>query len=178
MLTNISLYAEAVGDAIDIVWFGEDFGTQKGLMMSAQRFQELVAPCYKRVRNWIHEHTPWKVFFHSCGGIYPIIGTLIDCGMDILNPVQVTAAGMDAARLKREFGDRVAFWGGGIDTQTVLPFGSPDEVRAQVKERIHTLAKGGGFVFATVHNIQRDVPVENLLAMYQAVRDFGRYPLV
>ncbi len=177
LLANLRLYAQAAGQNIDMVWFGEDFGTQKGLMVSPQVFKELVAPCYKRVWDWVHQHTSWKVLFHSCGGIYPIIDTLIECGVDILNPVQITARGMDPARLKSEFGDRVTFWGGGIDTQTVLPFGSADEVRAQVKERIGTLAPGGGFVFSTVHNIQGDVPVDNVLAMVQAVLDHGRYPL-
>lgn len=177
ILTNLQLYAQAVGDNLDVVWFGEDFGTQKGMMISPQVFKDLVAPYYRRVWAWVHAHTLWKVFFHSCGGIYPIIDTLIDSGVDVLNPVQVTAAGMDAARLKREFGDRVCFWGGGIDTQTALPFGTPDEVRRQVRERIHTLAPGGGFVFATVHNVQADVPVDNVLAMLEAVREFGRYPL-
>jgi uroporphyrinogen-III decarboxylase len=177
VLTNLRLYAQAVGDNLDVVWFGEDFGTQKGMMISPQVFNDLVAPYYRRIWEWVHTSTTWKVFFHSCGGIYPIIDTLINSGVDILNPVQVTAAGMDATRLKREFGDRVCFWGGGIDTQTVLPFGTPDEVRAQVRERIRTLGAGGGFVFATVHNIQGDVPVENVLAMVQAVREFGHYPL-
>jgi uroporphyrinogen decarboxylase len=178
VLTNLRLYADAVGDAIDIICFTEDFGTQKGMMISPAVFDELVAPYYKRMWDWVHRHTTWKVFFHSCGGIYPIIGTLIECGMDILNPVQVTAAGMDPVRLKREFGDRVTFWGGGIDTQTVLPFGSPDEVQEQVKERIRIFGPGGGFVFATVHNIQHDVPVDNLLAMYDTVREFGQYSLL
>jgi uroporphyrinogen decarboxylase len=177
LLANLRLYAQAAGQNIDMVFFGEDFGTQKGLMISPQMFKELVAPYYKRVWDWIHQHTSWKVLFHSCGGIYPIIGTLIECGVDILNPVQITARGMDPARLKSEFGHRVAFWGGGIDTQTVLPFGSPDEVRAQVEERIRTLAPGGGFVFSTVHNVQGDVPVDNVLAMVHAVLDCGRYPL-
>ena len=177
ILTNLQLYAQAVEDNLDIVWFGEDFGTQKGLMISPGVFNELVAPYYRRIWQWVHAHTSWKVFFHSCGGIYPIIDTLINSGVDILNPVQVTAAGMDAGRLKREFGDRVCFWGGGIDTQTVLPFGTPDEVRRQVRERIRVLGPGGGFVFATVHNIQADVPVENVLALIEAVHEFGRYPL-
>jgi len=177
MLTNIKLYAQAVGEHIDIVWFGEDFGTQKGLMISPQMFDDMVAPYYKRVFDWIHQHTPWKIFFHSCGGICPIIDTLIDCGVDILNPVQTTAVGMDPIRLKAEFGDRLTFWGGGIDTQSVLPFGSPEEVREQVRARVQTFGPGGGFVFATIHNIQGDVPVDNLLAMIQAVHEYGQYPL-
>ena len=177
LLTNIELYAQAVADHIDIVLFGEDFGTQQGMMISPKMFNEMVAPYYEQVFNWIHQHTPWKVMFHCCGGIYPIINTFVEIGVDILNPVQTTAVGMDPARLKAEFGDRLAFWGGGIDTQTVLPAGSTEEVRAQVKERIQILGLGGGFVFSPVHNIQGDIPVENLLAMYEAVHEYGQYPL-
>jgi len=177
ILSNLELYAQAVGNNIDIVWFGEDFGTQQGLMISPQMFNQMVAPYYQRVFDWVHRHTPWKVFFHCCGGIYPIIDTFIEIGVDILNPVQTTAVGMDPARLKKEFGDRLTFWGGGIDTQDVLPFGSPDDVRAQVRERVQTFGPGGGFVFSTIHNIQGDVPIDNLLAMYEAVNEYGRYPL-
>jgi uroporphyrinogen decarboxylase len=178
MLTNLNLYHQAVGDNIDIVRMGEDYGMQQGMMISPRAFETMVAPYYERVCRWIHEHTLWKVFFHCCGGIYPIIGTLIDCGIDILNPVQTTAVGMDPVRLKADFGARVTFWGGGVDTQTVLPFGSPAEVYAQVTERIEIFGPGGGYVFAPVHNIQEQVPVDNLTAMYQAVHDHGAYPLV
>ena len=146
-------------------------------MIAPKMFDEMIAPYYKRVIDWVHENTSWKLFFHCCGAIYPIIDTLIECGVDILNPVQTTAAGMDPAKLKAEFGDRLTFWGGGIDTQTVLPFGSPGEVRAQVRERIQSFGTGGGFVFSPVHNIQEKVPVDNLLAMYEAVHKYGQYPL-
>jgi uroporphyrinogen decarboxylase len=177
LLTNVRLYAQAVGDAIDVIGFGQDFGTQRGLMISPQAFDELVAPYYKRLFDWVHANTSWRIFFHCCGAIYPIIDALIDCGIDILNPVQTTAAGMDPIRLKAEFGDRLVFWGGGVDTQTVLPFSTPQDVRAQVRERIQIFAPGGGFVFNQIHNIQEDVPVDNLLAMFQAVQEYGRYPL-
>ena len=177
LLTNLKLFADAVGDNIDIVWWGEDFGTQKGLMISANMFKQMVAPYYKRLFNWVHAHTPWKIFFHCCGGIYPIISTWIDCGVDILNPVQTTAAGMEPRRLKAEFGDRLTFWGGGVDTQTVLPFGTLAEIRDQVRERIQIFGPGGGFVFNPIHNIQGDVSVDRLMAMFQAVREYGKYPL-
>ena len=177
LLRNMALYADAVGDNIDIVWLGEDFGTQKGLMISPATFRRMVAPYYKRLFDWVHSHTSWKVLFHCCGAIYPIIGTLIECGVDILNPVQTSAAGMDPARLKAEFGDRLTFWGGGVDTQHMLPLGSLEEIRAQVAERIRIFGPGGGFVFSPVHNIQRDVTPERLLALYRAVREFGSYPL-
>jgi uroporphyrinogen-III decarboxylase len=177
LVANARLYREAVGDSIDIVWLGEDYGTQTGLMLRPEVFDSLVAPYYRRFFDWIHENTGWKILFHCCGGIYPIIPTLIDIGVDILNPVQVEAAGMEAGRLKREFGERLVFWGGGIDTQGVLPFGTREEIRAQVHDRIRTFGPGGGFVFTPSHNIQADVPCGNIVAMYDAVREFGRYPL-
>ncbi len=177
MLTNLELYAQAVGDNIDIFRRGEDYGTQKGMMISPNMFNEMIAPYYKRVFDWIHKNTSWKIFYHSCGAISPIIGTLIECGIDILNPVQTTAVGMDPARLKAEFGEAITFWGGGIDTQSVLPYGSTEEVRAQVRERMQIFGPGGGFVFTPVHNIQEQVPVEHLLAMYETVQEYGQYPL-
>jgi uroporphyrinogen decarboxylase len=177
LIENIKLYAQAVGDNIDIIWLMEDFGTQKGMMISPKFFKEMIAPYYKQLFGWIRANTSWKIFFHSCGGIYPIIDSLLDCGIDILNPVQTAAAGMDSMRLKTEFGDRLTFWGGGIDTQDVLPFGTPKDVQAQVQERIKIFGKGGGFIFNPIHNIQGDVPVENLLAMYEAVHLYGQYPL-
>ena len=144
-------------------------------MVSPRTFRELVAPYYQRLFDWVHQHTSWKVLFHCCGGIYPIIRTLIDCGVDILNPVQTAAAGMDPVRLKTEFGTQLTFWGGGIDTQDVLPFGTPETIRQQVKERLAIFGRGGGFVFNPIHNIQDDVPVENVLAMYAAVQEFSPY---
>ncbi|MGD2155436.1 MAG: uroporphyrinogen decarboxylase family protein [Anaerolineales bacterium] len=177
LLTNVELYAQAVGDHIDLIYLMEDFGTQKGLMISPKCFREIIAPYYKRLYNWIHAHTSWKVFFHSCGGIYPIIQDLIDCGIDCLNPIQTNALGMEPSRLKKEFGQQVTFWGGGIDTQSVLPFGNEEMVQEQVKERIGIFAPGGGFVFSTVHNIQYDAPVDNVLAMFEAVHKYGQYPI-
>ncbi|MHB1296399.1 MAG: uroporphyrinogen decarboxylase family protein [Anaerolineae bacterium] len=177
MLTNMALFAEAVGDHIDVVWLGEDLGTQQGLMISPHAVRTLIAPYYKRLFDWVHQHTAWKVFFHCCGGIYPIIDTLIEAGVDILNPVQTTARGMDPVRLKAEFGDRLVFWGGGIDTQTVLPYGTLPEIREQVRERIQILGRGGGFVFNPVHNIQGDISPDRLIAMYETVRRYGNYPL-
>jgi uroporphyrinogen decarboxylase len=177
LMANIELYAQAVGDNIDIVWLMEDFGTQKGMMISPQTFDQMIAPYYKRLFDWIHENTSWKIFFHSCGGITPIIDTLIECGMDILNPVQITATGMEADKLKDRFGDRITFWGGGIDTQTVLPFGTTEEISEQVRERIQILGPGGGFVFSTCHNIQYDVAPENIMTMFRAVQEYGEYPV-
>ncbi|MCX6030512.1 MAG: methyltransferase [Chloroflexi bacterium] len=177
MLANLQLYAQAVGDNIDIFALGEDFGTQKGLMISPRMFREMVAPYYKRLFDWVHRNTSWKVHFHCCGGIYPIIGTLIDCGVDILNPVQTSAAGMEPEKLKQEFGDKLVFWGGGIETQSVFPYGTLDEVRAQVRERLRIFGPGGGFVFCPIHNIRADVSTDQMLAMYEALREYGTYPV-
>ncbi|MDW8070854.1 MAG: uroporphyrinogen decarboxylase family protein, partial [Anaerolineae bacterium] len=154
---------------------GTDFGAQNGPFISPQVYRELYAPFHRQVNDWVHRHTAWKTFIHSCGAVEPLIEDFIAVGFDILNPVQTSAAGMDPPLLKQRYGDRIVFWGGGVDTQRTLPFGSPDEVRKQVRERIRIFGKGGGFVFNTVHNVQGNVPVENLLAMYEAVREYGVY---
>jgi uroporphyrinogen-III decarboxylase len=125
----------------------------------------------------VHTNTNWKTFYHCCGSIYHLIPSFIEAGADILNPVQCSAANMEPQRLKAEFGDKLVFWGGGVDTQRTLPFGTPDEVRAEVAERIHIFAPGGGYVFNPVHNVQAKTPVENLLAMFAAAREHGRYPV-
>lgn len=128
-------------------------------------------PFYKRINEKIHSLTKWKTFIHSCGGIYPLIPLMIECGFDILNPVQCSAEGMEARRLKREFGKYLVFWGGGVDTQRTLPFGTPDEVYKEVRERIEIFNEDGGYVFNSIHNVQSNVPTENILAMFQAIRD-------
>ena len=129
------------------------------------------------INDYVHKNSKIKTFIHSCGSIYNIIEYIIAAGFDILNPVQITAGNMDAARLKEEFGGRIVFWGGGVDTQTVLPFGSEDEVREQVKERIRIFAPGGGFVFNPTHCIQYGVPPKNLLAAADAAYEYGTYPI-
>jgi uroporphyrinogen-III decarboxylase len=126
-------------------------------------------PHYKRLIDWIHSNTTWKVFIHCCGSIMPLIPYFIETGFDILNPVQTSAKNMNPNDLKTKFGDQVTFWGGGVDTQRVLPFGTPEEVRAQVEERLAIFGKGGGFVFNPIHNVQACIPVENLLAMYETL---------
>jgi uroporphyrinogen decarboxylase len=177
-LANLKLYLQAVGDAIDIVEMsGSDYGTQKGPQFSPALFAELYAPSYQRLNDYVHQSTSLKTWYHSCGSVYALIPTFIEMGVDILNPVQTSAANMEPERLKREFGGKIVFWGGGVDTQRTLPFGTPDEVREQVKERLRLLAPGGGFVFTTVHNIQTGVPAENLVAMYETVAKCGRYPV-
>ena len=169
-LVNLQKVHDALGNAVDVIYLcGTDFGTQQSLFCSEKSFRELWLPYYKALNDWIHAHTTWKTFKHSCGAIFPLLPALIQCGFDILNPVQCSATGMEPQRLKAEFGDRLVFWGGGVDTQKTLPFGTPDEVRDQVRKRIDTFAPGGGFVFNTVHNIQALTPVENLAAMFETI---------
>jgi uroporphyrinogen decarboxylase len=175
IIENLRMYHEAVGDRIVAIFMAEDLGTQRGSFISPSMFQEVMAPSYRKVFAWIHRHTEWKVFFHSDGSIYELIPYLIDCGIDILNPIQCTALEMEPKRLKAEFGNRLVFWGGGVDTQTVLPFGSVQEVRSQVRKRMEAFAKGGGFVFATVHNILAGVPPENIVAAFDTALEYGRY---
>lgn len=173
-LKNLETFARIAGDAIDVLFVcGTDFGTQASQFCSRATFDELWAPYYRRVNDWVHRHTKWKTFKHTCGAVYPLIPQLIEAGFDILNPVQCSATGMDPRRLKAEFGDRLVFWGGGVDTQHTLPFGTPAEVRTQVTERLKIFSPGGGFVFNTVHNIQARTPVENIVAMVDAIRDFN-----
>ena len=146
---------------------GTDFGTQHAPFISPDAYRDLYKPFHKRVNDWMHRNTTWKSFIHSCGSVRVFIDDFIDAGFDILNPVQCSAACMDARELKDQYGGRVSFWGGGVDTQQVLPFGTPAEVRAQVKERLEILAPGGGFVFNTIHNVQAGIPKENLMALYE-----------
>lgn len=171
---NIERIGKAVGECAQAAFVcGTDFGTQRGTFLSPQMYQELYSPYYKRLNAAVHEHTPWKTLKHSCGSVYDLIPHFIEDGFDILNPVQCSAAKMDPRTLKKEFGDEIVFWGGGADTQKTLPFGTPDEVYAEVRERIDIFNEGGGFVFNTIHNVQVKTPVENLQAMFRAIRDSG-----
>jgi hypothetical protein len=171
-LKNVEILADALGDMVQVAFVsGTDFGTQRGPFCSPKTFRELYAPFYKRINDQIHRLTSWKTFIHSCGGIYPLIPSIIECGFDVLNPVQCSADGMEPKRLKKEFGDDLVFWGGGVDTQNTLPFGTPEEVYNEVRKRIDTFNEGGGFVFTSIHNVQSNVPVENLLTMFKAIQD-------
>ena len=172
-IQNLERIAPLVGDRIAAVFItGTDFGTQSGPFISPKSYRDLYKPFHKAVNDWVHAHTTWKTFIHSCGSVAAFIPDFIEAGFDILNPVQTTAADMEARSLKERFGDQLVFWGGGVDTQKTLPFGTPDEVRAEVKERMEIFGKSGGFVFNTVHNVQSRVPVKNLTALYEAVRDY------
>ena len=172
-IENLQRLYDTVGERVAVIQTnGTDFGTQNGPFCSVATYRELYLPYQKKVNGWIHAHTPWKTFMHCCGGVAPLIESFIEAEFDILNPVQCSAAGMDAATLKKTYGDRLTFWGGGVDTQKTLPFGTPQQVRDEVKARIETFAPGGGFVFCTVHNLQARTPIENVLAMFDVVRNF------
>lgn len=168
MLKNLEIYKQAVGDRIQVIWIsGTDFGNQRSGMISLQTFRELYKPFYKEINDWVHKNTNWKTFYHTCGAVYDFLDDFAEMGLDCLNPLQLSANGMDAATIKAKYGDKFTFWGGGVDTQHTLPFGTPEEVRSQVRERIDILSKDGGYVFNTIHNIVANVPPENLIAMYE-----------
>jgi hypothetical protein len=172
-IQNLQRLHAAIGDRAAILQTnGTDFGTQNGPFLSVAAYRDLFLPYQKRINSWVHRHTPWKTFMHCCGGVAPLLDAIVEAEFDILNPVQCSAKGMEARTLKRNYGDRLVFWGGGVDTQQTLPFGKPQEVRAQVRERIETFAPDGGFVFCTIHNIQARTPVENVLAMFEVVREY------
>ncbi len=171
-IDNYEKLWKAVGSKVDVVFTcGTDFGTQDSQFCSLGSYMELWHPHYKRMNNWIHQNTSWKIFKHSCGAIRTLLPGLIESGFDIINPVQINAKGMDSLRLKEEFGDQVTFWGGGIDTQRILPDGTPEEVRRHVLEQCEILGKNGGFVFNAVHNIQANAPIRNVVAMIEALKE-------
>ena len=173
-IKNLERIHAAVGDSVHAVLVcGTDFGTQTSAFCSVNTFRNLYFPYYKQVNDWIHAHTQWKTFKHSCGSVAKFIPSFIEAGFDILNPVQCSATGMEPEQLKANFGDSLVFWGGGVDTQKVLPFGTAAEVREQVLRRCEIFAPGGGFVFNTIHNIQAATPVENTVAMIDAVHEFN-----
>jgi uroporphyrinogen decarboxylase len=160
-----------VGEFADVIVEADDLGGQDRTLFAPRTYRELVKPLHRELFAWLHAHTTAKVFLHTCGAVRELIPDLIEIGVDILNPVQVSATGMDTAELKREFGRDLVFWGGGVDTQRVLGQGTPDEVRAEVRRRVGDLAAGGGFVFAAVHNVQPNVPAANIIAMRDALRE-------
>jgi hypothetical protein len=173
-ISNLQEIYDLAGDIVDVLFIcGTDFGTQDSQFCSADDFDGLYAPYYKKVNSWLHENTSCKSFKHSCGAIEPLLDNIIESGFDIINPVQINAVGMDARELKKNYGDRIVFWGGGVDTQKVLSLGSPKDVEKQVLEQCEIFSKNGGFIFNSVHNVQANVPVENLVAMIEAVKKFN-----
>lgn len=177
LVTGIKKYLSAVGEYIDIFMFADDLGHQRGPMMKHEIYREMVFPGHQAVFQAVKENSQAAIFFHTDGTVISLLPDLIEAGMDIFNPVQTDAAQMDPAMLKKEFGNQITFWGGGIDTHSVLPFGTPDEVREDVKRRIEILGPGGGFVFASIHNMLGDAPPENILAAVDTVLEMGQYPI-
>ena len=172
-LKNLELYRQAVGNKIQVVTIsGTDFGTQRGEYISVDMYREFFKPHHKKINDWVHKNTQWKTFFHCCGSIINLLDDFIDAGVDIINPVQTSALGMDPKFLKDKYGKKLVFWGGGVDTQRTLPFGTPEEVRKEVTERLDIFSKGGGYVFTTIHNIQPNMPVENVLAVFDAIKEY------
>lgn len=171
-LENLKDFYKAVGDRIDVVYIcGADFGTQNSTFCSPETFRRMWLPYYRKMNDWIHGNTGWKTFKHSCGAIEPLLDLFIDSGFDIINPVQINAEGMDPVMLKKKYGERIVFWGGGVDTQGVFAFGTPQQVKDQVKRQCSILNENGGFVFNTVHNIQANVPFDNVIAMLEALNE-------
>ncbi len=169
------LFLDEAGDIVDVIMIGDDLAGQKGPLFSPAIYRSIVKPRQKRLVQYIRSRTKAKIWYHSCGSVLEYIPELIDNGVDALNPVQLSARGMDPGELKKAFGEEICFWGGGIDSQHVLPHASPDEVREQVRRNLGIFKPGGGYVFANVHNIQADVPPGNVIAMFDAAHECGQY---
>ncbi len=171
-LANLEKLYSYIGNKIDVIYIcGADFGTQNSTFCSPETFRRVWVSYYKKTNDWIHQNTEWKTFKHSCGSVESLMDLFIESGFDIINPVQINAANMDPKLLKEKYGERVVFWGGGADTQGVFAFGTPEQVKEQVKRQCDILNKNGGFVFNTVHNIQANVPFENVVAMLETLKD-------
>ncbi|MCR4414341.1 MAG: uroporphyrinogen decarboxylase family protein, partial [Thermoguttaceae bacterium] len=168
-------FLDEVGDLVDVIMIGDDLAGQKGPLFRPEFYRRVVKPRQKRLVEYIRSRTRAKIWYHTCGACAGYIPDLLDNGIDILNPVQISAAGMEPARLKAEFGDRLVFWGGAIDAQHVLPSAPPEEVRRQVRQNLAAWKPGGGYVFNNVHNIQAAVPPENIVALFDAAFEYGFY---
>ncbi len=176
-IQNLQTVYDMVGNNIDVLFIcGTDLGTQDSQFCSGASFDELYAPYYKRMNDWIHKNTTWKTLKHSCGAMVPLIPNLIDAGFDILNPVQINAKDMDPAFLKKEFGDKITFWGGGVDTQITMMHGTPAQVRDEVHRLCDIFGRDGGFVFNAVHNLQANMPLTNVIALIDAIREINKIP--
>jgi hypothetical protein len=171
-IENLKLLHDVIGNKIDVVFTcGTDFGTQNSTFCSPETYDRVWMPYYRKVNDWIHQNTSWKTFKHSCGAVESLMAHFIESGFDIINPVQINASGMDPKHLKKAYGDKLVFWGGGVDTQGAFAFGTPEQVKEQVKTQCGILNNNGGFVFNTVHNIQANVPFENVVAMLEALKE-------
>lgn len=167
----------AVGPYVQVVQLGDDLGGQGGLLFSPALYRRVYKPRHRRLTDLVRSKTKARIYFHSCGSIYAILPDIIESGMEIINPLQVSAKDMDSAKIKAEFGKDLSFWGGGANPQTVMTLGGPGEVKEEVKHRIHDLAPGGGLVIGPIHNIQPNVPPENVVAFFEAVHEYGGYPI-
>jgi uroporphyrinogen decarboxylase len=174
-LDLLDFVIDRIGDKLDIIKFADDLGAQNSLLMSPEVYRRHIKPRQEILYKHARERTGCKVLLHSCGSIRPIINDLIEIGVDALNPIQISARGMEPEGLKKDFGSRITFWGGGIDTQNTLPFASPEDVRRGVAKNMAAFKKDGGFVFTQVHNIMPNTPVENVLAMYEAYNENAAY---
>ena len=174
-IRDLRKYLEALGEYVDVVGFGDDFGTQTGLQISPEMYRELFLPHHKDIYGFVHDTSQAYVFLHSCGAVYDLISDFITAGVDILNPIQTSADNMAPERIKSVFGDKITFWGGGSDAQGVLPYGTPLDVENDVKTRLEAFLAHGGYVFAPIHDILPDVPPENIVAMYDAAYKYGKY---
>ncbi len=176
-LANLEKIKIRVDNRIQAVFIcGTDFGTQQSTFCSVETFRSLYLPHYKKLNDWIHQNTSWKTFKHSCGAVEPLLPSFIESGFDILNPVQCSAAGMEPERLKIKYGRDIVFWGGGVDTQKTLMFGTPTSVRDEVLKRCEIFGRGGGFIFNAVHNLQANVPLNNVVAMFEALKEIQENP--
>jgi len=172
-LKNLKCFHQAVGERIQvIVVSGTDFGSQYSSFISKELYQELFKPFHRKINDWVHQNTTWKTFIHTCGSVYNLLPDIQEAGFDILNPVQISAAKMNPEELKKKFGKYFTFWGGGVNTQNTLPFGTPEEVRKEIRRLIENFKPGGGFIFAAVHNIQPNIPIGNLLALFETVNEY------
>ena len=177
LMYNLKKYVSALKDYVQIIGFGDDLGTQAGPQISPKVYREMLKPYHEELFQYVRKHSKMYVFLHSCGSIYKLIPDLIDAGIDILNPVQISAKDMKPEKLKKEFGEQITFWGGGVDTQRVLPYATLKQLEEHVKHNIKIFAKGGGYVFNQVHNIQANVPPEKIVTIFRAAYKYGHYPV-
>ena len=172
-IRNLKLLHQAVGNKAQAVFLcGTDFGTQNSEIMSRTMFNELYVPYFKRINGWVHENTEWKTLYHSCGSLVNILDDMVGCGIDCLNPIQTSSKGMDPEYLKENYGQKLTFWGAGVDGQTTMAQGTPDDVEKEMREKIRILGKGGGFVFSIVHNLQKDYDVANIQRVFDVLKEY------
>ena len=175
VMKNLEIYKQAVGDRIQIVLLSTaDYGNQNSEMIAPHIFREIYKPFYTKMNDWVHKNTNWKIMYHSCGSIVNLLDDYVEMGADIMNPLQLSARGMDGKMLKEKYGDKLVLWGGGIDTQSTLFFGTPEEVKREAIERLALFSKDGGYVFNAVHNIVGNVPIENIIAFFDAAKEFNQ----